>query len=54
MMPKYPEFASLITTSGFIKHMKAVAGGKLAGIRTNSAVGRGVFESPATSLDGTA
>ena len=30
MMPNCPEFASLITASGFIKHVKAVARGKLA------------------------
>ena len=30
-MPNCPEFASLITTSGFIEHTKAVTGGKLAG-----------------------
>ena len=30
-MPNCPEFASLITASGFIEHTKAVARGKLAG-----------------------
>ena len=27
-MPNCPEFASLITTSGFIEHTKAVTGGE--------------------------
>ena len=30
-MPNCPEFASLITASGFMEHMEAVARGKLAG-----------------------
>ena len=36
-MPDCPEFGSLITASGFIEHMKAVARGKLK--EQNSAVG---------------
>ena len=36
-MPNCTEFASLITGSGFIEHMKAVARGKLKGL-LNSAV----------------
>ena len=31
-MPDCPEFGSLITASGFIEHMKAVARGKLKGL----------------------
>ena len=31
-MPNCPEFGSLITASGFIKHMRAVARGKLKGL----------------------
>ena len=31
-MPDSPEFGSLITASGFIEHMKAVARGKLKGL----------------------
>ena len=35
-MPDCPEFGSLITASGFIEHMKAVARGKLKGLTLQS------------------
>ena len=40
-MPNGPEFESLITASGFIEHMKAVARGGAE--RTNSAVGDAII-----------
>ena len=37
-MPDCPEFESLITAPGFIKHMKAVARGKLKGLILQSEI----------------